>query len=69
MYPAFCRSADLDADASHIFLQGVLAALALVEVGLGMQSLEREQGGRAAPVCSATVSAVLRVGSHPKLLE
>lgn len=48
MYPAFCRRADLDADASHIFLQGMLAALALVEVGLEMGCLEQEQGVRAA---------------------
>ena len=48
MYPAFCRRAELDVDASYIFLQGVLAAITLVDVGLEMESLEQEQGVSAA---------------------
>lgn len=41
--PAFCRRAEADVDASHIFLQGVLAAITLV-AGAGDGGLE--QGAR-----------------------
>lgn len=68
MYPAFCRRADLDADASPIFLQGMLAALALVEVGLEVGCLEQEQGVRAASPLLSDISAVLRVGPYPRFL-
>lgn len=48
MYPAFCRRVEFDVDASHIFLQGVLTAIILVDIGLEMECLEQEQGVSAA---------------------
>ena len=70
MYTAFCRRAEVDVDASHIFLQGVLAAITLVAVGLEMECLEQEQGvSTASSLLSDHLFALLRVGSYPKLLE
>lgn len=74
MYPAFCRRAEVDIDASHIFLQGVLAAITLVDVGLEMECLEQEQGVSAASsllsdhLCS-TVGGILSQVAGVKALR
>ena len=67
---AFGRRAGFDVDASHVFPQGVLAAIALVGGGAG-------DGGASAgarceigfPLCSVAITALSGTGSAPKLLE
>ena len=46
VFNAFGRRAGFDIYASHLFPQGVLAAITLVEVALEMQELEEEMGVR-----------------------
>ena len=66
----FCVRAGFDMGASHIFPQGVLAALPFREgvfgVGVYKACAESEAG---LPLCSMAVSALSGVGFAPKLLE
>ena len=67
---AFGGRAGFDVDPSHIFPQGLLAAITLV--GGGARDGEARAGAQCEaglPFCSVAVTALPGVGSEPKLLE
>lgn len=43
---AFGRRVDFDVDASHVFPQGILTSIILMEVWLMLEELESAQGAR-----------------------
>lgn len=66
----FGDRARFDVNTSHIFPQGVLASIIMVEDGAGESGARAEgrcEGGLS--LCSVTVATLLGVGSDIKLLE
>ena len=67
---AFGGIAGFDMDASHIFPQGVLAAITLIGGGAGAREPRASSGCEAGlPCCSMAITTLLGVGSDPTLLE
>ena len=57
-------------DASHVFPQGVLAAITLIGSGSGDKQVRASTGYKAElSLCSGAITTLLRVGSDPKLLQ
>ena len=67
---AFGGRAGFDMDKSHVFPQGMLAAITFVwsgaEDGLDRAGMGYETG---LPLCSVAITALSKVGSDTKLLE
>ena len=70
MSNAFGGRAGFDVDVSHVFPQGVLAALIFVVVRAGGGGARAGAGCEVGlPLCSTALTALLGVGFDPMLLE
>lgn len=66
---AFGRKAGFDMDSSHIFHQGVLAAISLVVGGAGDKAARAGTRYEAGLLCTVAVTSLSGAGSDSKLLE